>query len=1414
MPRLHQDLNLLKLERVLGLTSNKPMILSVNSVHELVAYAAGCVVILYSHKLNKQVGLLCTSTFKLPPSADGHAASIASGSGSAPASASKGAITSLSSSPRTTASTQWMSNAFASPNINPLAGLAPMAVSDGSVTSSFGSSSPSSNKNAKPKPISCLSFSPDGQFLAIGETGHQPRILILEVASQILVAELQGHKFGVQAVHFSPNSRHLVSLGFQHDGYIHVWNWRTGIQIASNRVTTKVNAIAFSADGSFFVTAGLRHIKYWYLNTGASKRGGLSSTSPNVKVLDGRSAILGDLRHSNYVDAVCSQDGRFTYALTSNGTLCLFTEGRILEKWCDLRVRGAYSINLDDKHIICACTDGNIRLFEPETLEYVGTLPKLAPVGTISGTIHPNNQGLDNSNSVYADVIPEADGERAGALPPDTFVTYSADGSIKFWNLDESISMLPPLLNPTSKESSSSVYKKEILDVLYVDENSRRCIQAPDNQDGMEPGFNIIPLECGIRAVKISSDGRFLASGDKGGNLRVHSLSTFQQLTYQEAHDTEILTIDFTESWKDSPFLVATAGRDRLLHIFDANKDFALVQTLDDHSSSITGIKFTADGSRLMSCGADKSVIFRNFVKTADGMAYQSYHQASGRATFYDMGLDDTSQTLLTVSGDRRFNAFTLDTGKPIKSFKAETKPDDLTSGMAEICSMNHISLDPTGTIAAVSGSDKSVRIYDLLHGTCLAHAICHSELVTSIKFTNNCDRVISTSADGCILIWRLSRDIVRRIITRIQDNVTLPGYLQAKAAEELLTPKAAMATATSGIRPLRLKKSTDRLTGMNSRDDLKTSRPNSAASMRSEDFDLRSGDIESEDLTDQQQKYPGTLKDSRADDISKESFSPVTVRAPGMRSRVKGSISMTPLTRSRQNSLSQQPNISRSQPTPTRPGAQQDSPTPWNRNVIKDKPGTSPSARKSGAAVSPGHQGPKPEAKGQWLKPSQPRPRATSLNVPSQTTLKMESITQTDSPTNRQSLSDYTPEDPPTKAGEDDSTELSDTAASNDHHSVSPVPKNRPEQGLSKLNTKPHARSHTTDDSLISRATEDDLAASDSDVADENFGSDGRDDGDDEDAGVDESVSDTGSDDVTPLSPGQRRNVGPGSLQDLGVDTVDDMGAFQDGERMRDSPRSERGVQVTSPGGRVISMHSGPGRRSLSSRFLIGHAAVVMMGLTHQPLHESPPSVKDFDTTSASEVTRPAALIEQSFDQPPLERLNLQSLNSAAIKWKQQSIDANNGSPVLETSPHIQIPMQAGPTDEVLASPVVVNSPDGVRMELNGMLRSFGQSSGETQSRSNSRTAVAMGQRIDALDAQRSRRSEDNEQSLRDAFDRISFLISHKAMVASRSHGSEEDSESAERLRETKLWMLETREGLLNLVGEVQGHMWALERE
>lgn len=40
------------------------------------------------------------------------------------------------------------------------------------------------------------------------------------------VAEVQSHKYGVSCVAFSTNSNFIVSVGYQHDMTVSVWDWR------------------------------------------------------------------------------------------------------------------------------------------------------------------------------------------------------------------------------------------------------------------------------------------------------------------------------------------------------------------------------------------------------------------------------------------------------------------------------------------------------------------------------------------------------------------------------------------------------------------------------------------------------------------------------------------------------------------------------------------------------------------------------------------------------------------------------------------------------------------------------------------------------------------------------------------------------------------------------------------------------------------------------------------------------------------------------------------------------------------------------------------------------------------------------------------------------------------------------------
>lgn len=88
-----------------------------------------------------------------------------------------------------------------------------------------------------------------------------------------MLADCKGHKFGVSCLAFSPNMKYLASVGYQHDGYLFLWDWKANNAVAANKTSDRIYSLSFTEDGTYFVTAGIRHIKFWYLdNAGNIKK--------------------------------------------------------------------------------------------------------------------------------------------------------------------------------------------------------------------------------------------------------------------------------------------------------------------------------------------------------------------------------------------------------------------------------------------------------------------------------------------------------------------------------------------------------------------------------------------------------------------------------------------------------------------------------------------------------------------------------------------------------------------------------------------------------------------------------------------------------------------------------------------------------------------------------------------------------------------------------------------------------------------------------------------------------------------------------------------------------------------------------------------------------------------------------------
>uniref|UniRef100_A0A8C3BCA3 Mitogen-activated protein kinase binding protein 1 n=1 Tax=Cairina moschata TaxID=8855 RepID=A0A8C3BCA3_CAIMO len=663
--------------------------------------------------------------------------------------------------------------------------------------------------NSSRKTITALAFSPDGKYLVTGESGHMPAVRVWDVAERTQVAELQEHKYGVACVAFSPSSKYIVSVGYQHDMIVNVWSWKKNIVVAANKVSSKVTAVSFSEDCSYFVTAGNRHIKFWYLDD--SKTSKVNATVP----LLGRSGLLGELRNNFFADVACGRGKKAdsTFCITSSGLLCEFNEKRLLDKWVELRNTDSFTttvancISVNHDYIFCGCADGTVRIFNPLNLHFVTTLPKPHFLGTdiasvteasrlfsgmadakypdtIALTFDPTNQWLScvyNDHSLYVwdvkdpkkvgkvysalyhsscvwnvEMYPEVKDNNQSCLPPGSFITCSSDNTIRLWNTESS--------NIHGTALHRNILSNDLMKIIYVDDNTQVLLDTDYNSGGTadKADTQVMDTKVGIRTVCVSPSGEHLASGDRIGTLRIYELQSLQEMLKVEAHDSEILCLEYSKP--DTGLkLLASASRDRLIHVLDAGKDYSLQQTLDEHSSSITAVKFAAnDGKvRMISCGADKSIYFRTAQKTGEGVQFTRTHHIVRKTTLYDMDVDPSWKYAAIGCQDRNIRVFNISSGKQKKLYKGSQGEDG---------TLIKVQTDPSGLYIATSCSDKNLSIFDFYSGECVATMYGHSEIVTGMKFSNDCKHLISVSGDSCIFIWRLSSEMTINMRQRLSD--------------------------------------------------------------------------------------------------------------------------------------------------------------------------------------------------------------------------------------------------------------------------------------------------------------------------------------------------------------------------------------------------------------------------------------------------------------------------------------------------------------------------------------------------------------------------------------------------------------------------------------------------------------------
>ncbi|XP_019450724.1 PREDICTED: mitogen-activated protein kinase-binding protein 1 [Lupinus angustifolius] len=676
-----------------------------------------------------------------------------------------------------------------------------------------------------PKPLNCVALSRDGRFVAAGEAGISSSVLVWDSSTFSIVSELKGHLYGAACICFSPNGKHLVSVG----GYIYLWDWRSGELVTKLQVTSSCSAISsvsFSSDAKFIVTAGKKHLKFWGLgSSGRTQLNGEMRRSATLAIHE-KHANLAIHKGSSFISVVssvwsnssydnCKQAGDCfpIHALTDSGNLYLIHSGLSVKKSVALKVQKAFALSASGKLIACACNNGVVLLLTPMSLECVGTI-----------LYSKAKKFYEGNNTVFQAKVPKGDFQEPLALPDAvacqfsalerlvviygdhslyiwdihdlnqatrcfvlvshssciwdiknlccenmhdqslactargcsggmSFATCSADGTIRLWDL--------ALQSDLSKDAEEhQTLKAELL--------GSSCLVSAGTFERDVVKADLISQE--FRSLAVSSDGMYLAAGDCKGNLHIFNLQTSDYTCFQGAHDAEILTLSFNLATQDVSeeiakqcYFLASGGRDCVIHLYDVRRNFDLVDRIDDHSAAVTSIKISSNSCRILSCSADSFLVLRD-VEVADNgykILQQHRQKASQCGAVYDMAVDPSCETVVTVGQDKKIKAFDMSAQKLIRSYNHDKFFGEPIK----------VIMDPSCSYVVCSFSNKSICIYDFLTGEMVAKAMGHAEIVTGVIFLPDCKHIVSVDGDGCIFVWKLPAPLSSKILGRLMER-------------------------------------------------------------------------------------------------------------------------------------------------------------------------------------------------------------------------------------------------------------------------------------------------------------------------------------------------------------------------------------------------------------------------------------------------------------------------------------------------------------------------------------------------------------------------------------------------------------------------------------------------------------------
>ncbi len=606
---------------------------------------------------------------------------------------------------------------------------------------------------------------PDGKTFITASSDQT--IVFWDLPSGKAIKVLRGHQGAVRCLALRPDGKELASGGS--DAQVILWDLATGTirkKLAEGH-SGYLTSLAYSPDGTKLVSSGAnQELFLWDLSKEASPT--------RVR---GVNALI-------YAAAFRPDGNQFATA-SADGMLQFWSlRGSQAKQPISLRL---------PLYALAYSPDG-------ETLAVAGDLrgeaPRSSQIVLFSATTSEVRFRLSGHNGGIRSLCFSSDSKKLASGGS------KQDPSVIVWDMETKL----PLRSYQGHvdEVRGVFFSKDQQFVYSV--SCDQSIRVWDRRQ-LRPPTDLIGHEAPIWSLAISHDGRQLASASADRTVKLWNTATRQVEHTLSGHAAPVTVVQFRKDGKQ----LASGGGDKAIRLWDAATGQEEGK-LEGHTAPITALVYSPGGNRILSGSADRSVKIWSLESNKVEM------NLGNLATVVTSVAWSSDGTMVAAGGgDSKVQIWDAEKGKALASITAMGSPVsamawfDTTLAVAtadgQILLVHSKTMEtrrtllghqgPISTLAFSSagrfllsgGSDKSVRIWDVLSGTEIRALRGHEDWVTAAIFSPDGLRAYSAGVDRLIKLWEIgSTDWQPRYghTRAVQFVTTSPkGDLVASASDE-----------------------------------------------------------------------------------------------------------------------------------------------------------------------------------------------------------------------------------------------------------------------------------------------------------------------------------------------------------------------------------------------------------------------------------------------------------------------------------------------------------------------------------------------------------------------------------------------------------------------------------------------------